>query len=125
MHSKFNKKILNQHIVINKPTNPNRLVSPRWPDSLALMPRHCLSGPTSGVLLVHASALPLWHVEADGVVDCAVTYNDGASAPAVTRYGQQSEKCAPIQLFRAANFEICTFFSHSQNQVSVGILPHI
>jgi hypothetical protein len=42
--------------------------SPRWPESFAVMPRHCLDGPTENVVWVHRSARPVWEQEI--ALDC-------------------------------------------------------
>ena len=44
--------------------------SPRWPDQLAAMPRHCLEAPVEAVLWVHEEAEPLWDPTADWTMDC-------------------------------------------------------
>jgi len=45
--------------------------SPRWPTKLAMMPEHCLKGPSVDVLWVHKSARPIWDEAKDWVLECA------------------------------------------------------
>lgn len=49
--------------------------SPRWPSKLALMPKHCLKGPSVDVLCVHKSAMPIWEESKDWTMDCAFHSN--------------------------------------------------